>query len=141
MLNGAKCYGESKLYGKRRFPKVRNGITHAYAYVHPETSDILYVGMAWHPTIRQRSTDRDKRLFFDFLSNEFGITGVEVRVGEVWMDGRLTRQLLSDVESLLIKRLQPPGNIMCRSSRISRRGMRLECLNEWPHKHARFVDR
>ena len=112
-----------------------------YTYVHPETSDILYVGMAWHRTVRQRFTDRDKRSLFDFLWNEFGLTGVDVRVGEVWMDGRLTRQLLSDVESLLIKRLQPVGNIMCRSSRISRRGMRLECFNEWPHKRGRFVDR
>jgi len=112
-----------------------------YAYVHPDNGDILYVGMAWHRTLRQRFTDRDKQALFDFFSEEFGLGGVDVRLGEVWMDGRLTRQLLSDVESLLIKRLQPTGNIMCRASRISRRGMRLECLNEWPHQRARFVDR
>jgi hypothetical protein len=70
-----------------------------YAYVHPDTGDILYIGMAWHRTIRQRFTDGDKRPLFDFLSNEFGLNGVDVRVGEVWMHGRLTRQLLSDVES------------------------------------------
>jgi len=112
-----------------------------YAYVHPDTGAILYVGMAWYRTVRQRLTDRDKQALFDFFWNELGLSGVDVRVGEVWMDGRLTRQLLSDVESLLIKRLQPAGNIMCRSSRISRRGMRLECLNEWPHERTRFVDR
>jgi hypothetical protein len=112
-----------------------------YAYVHPDTGDILYVGMAWHRTVGQRFTDRDKQALFDFFSNELGLSGVDVRVGEVWMDGRLTRQLLSDVESLLIRRLQPAGNIMCRSSRISRGGMRLKCLNEWPHERTRFVDR
>ena len=113
----------------------------AVRLVHPDTGDILYVGMAWHRTVRQRFTDRDKQALFNFFSEEFGLADVDVRVGEVRMDGRLTRQLLSDVESLLIKRLQPAGNIMCRASRISRRGMRLECLNEWPHQRARFVDR
>ena len=111
-----------------------------YAYLDPNTDQILYLGMAWQRTVRQRFRDRDKNALRDFLTDELGLEGVKVLVGSVWMKGRLTRQLLSDVESLLIKRLQPAGNIMCRSSRISRRGMRLECFQEWPHERTRFVD-
>jgi hypothetical protein len=111
-----------------------------YAYLDPETDEILYVGMAWRRTVRQRFTDRDKRSLFNFLFNERGVRGVKVLVGSVWMDGRLTRQLLSNVESLLIKRLKPAGNVMCRTSRLSRPGMRLECFHEWPDERTRFVD-
>jgi hypothetical protein len=111
-----------------------------YAYVDPRTNQILYVGMAWHRTVKQRFRDRDKNALRDFIVDELGIDSVKVLVGSIWMEGRLTRQLLSDVESLLIKRLQPAGNIKCRATRILRPGMRLECLQEWPHRRARFVD-
>jgi hypothetical protein len=111
-----------------------------YAYLNPNTDQILYLGMAWQRTVLQRFRDRDKNGLRDFLAHEFRLDGVKVLVGNVWMEGRLTRQLLSDVESLLIKRLKPAGNIMCRSTRISRRGMRLECYHEWPHHRTRFVD-
>jgi hypothetical protein len=112
----------------------------SYAYLDPNKAQILYLGMAWRRTVRQRFRDRDKNALRDFLSDVLGIDGVKVLVGEVWMEGRLSRQLLSEVESLLIKRLKPPGNIMCRSNRISRQGMRLKCLHEWPHERTRFVD-
>jgi hypothetical protein len=112
-----------------------------YAYLNPLNDEILYVGIAWHRTVRQRFMDRDKNALRDFLLDELGLDEVKVIVGSVWMDGRLTRQLLSDVESLLIKRLQPAGNIMCRSGRISRPGMRLECFEQWPHQRFRFLDR
>ncbi len=111
-----------------------------YSYLDPHTDRILCVGMAWRRSVKQRFTDRDKRSVFDFFHDELGLDVVKVQVGEAWMEGRLTRQLLSDIESLLIKRLKPIGNIMCRVTRISRQGMRLECFHEWPHERTRFVD-
>lgn len=112
-----------------------------YAYLNPYNNEILYIGLAWCRTVRQRFRDRDKNSLRDFLIDDLALPGVQVLVGDVVMEGRLTRQLLSDVESLLIKRLKPIGNIMCRSSRISRPGMRLKCLHQWPHKRNSFIDR
>lgn len=111
-----------------------------YAYLNPHTDEIIYLGMAWHRTVRQRFRDRDKNALHDFFLNDLGIDGVGVIVGSIHMEGRLTRQLVSDIERLLIKRLRPAGNIMCRSTRISRPGMRLECSQEWPHQRSRFFD-
>lgn len=111
-----------------------------YAYLDPYTDQIIYLGMAWRRTVRQRFRDRDKNALRDFVLDELALDGVKVMVGSIWMEGRLTRQLLSDVESLLIKRLKPAGNNKCRSTRISRPGMRLECLEEWPHQRSRFID-
>jgi hypothetical protein len=53
---------------------------------------------------------------------------------------RRSSELLADVESLLIKRLQPLGNIQCTESRISRPGMRVRCSGEWLSKRAGFYD-
>ncbi len=48
--------------------------------------------------------------------------------GEVTIyDGYLTRQLLLDVESLLIMRMQTRSNMMGKKSRISRPGLCVEC--------------
>lgn len=112
-----------------------------YAYLNPDDDEILYIGLAWRRSVRQRFRDRDKNALRDFLWDDLGLADVKVLVGEVVLEGRLTRQLLSDVESLLIKRLKPVGNIMCRTFRISRPGMRLECSQQWPHKRNKFADR
>jgi hypothetical protein len=53
---------------------------------------------------------------------------------------RLTKQLLEDVESLLIYRLQPWGNIRSSISRISRPGMIVRCRGSWPHPRRSFED-
>ena len=78
-----------------------------YAYLNPHTAEIIYLGMAWHRTVRQRFQDGDKNALRDFFLNELGLEGVKIIVGSIWLEGRLTRQLLSDIESLLIKRLRP----------------------------------
>jgi len=107
----------------------------------PYNDEILYIGLAWRRTVRQRFRDRDKDALLDFFLHDLELSAVKVLCGEVIMAGRLTRQLLSDVESLLIKRLKPVGNIMCCTFRISRPGIRLECFHHWPHERITFVDR
>jgi hypothetical protein len=112
-----------------------------YAYLNPSDAKIVYIGLAFHRTIRQRFKEKDKKPLFDFLRDKHNIYSVDVLMGDLEMDGRLTRQLLSDVESLLIKRVQPIGNIACKNSRISRPGVKLQCYNQWPYERIRFIDR
>jgi len=38
-----------------------------YSYVNPHTDEIIYLGMAWHRTVRQRFRDRDKNALHDFF--------------------------------------------------------------------------
>ncbi len=59
---------------------------------------------------------------------------------ELEEDRRLSSQLLADVESLLVMRLQPPGNISSTRSRIYRPGMRVKCAGDWPHRRNAFHD-
>ena len=66
-----------------------------YAYLNPHTDEIIYLGMAWHRTVRQRFQDGDKNALRDFFINELGLKGVKVIVGSVWLEGRLTRQLIT----------------------------------------------
>ncbi len=113
-----------------------------YAYTDPESNRIIYIGKADGTTIRQRFTASDKYDLFRHFEEEFGITAVGVFAGLIALEEgcRLTRELLADIESLLIKRLQPPGNVQSKRSRIARPGLVVECLGKWPHRRTRFVD-
>jgi hypothetical protein len=89
--------------------------------------------MAWHRTVRQRLKDRYKKALRDFFLDELGREGLKVIVGIIRLEG-LTDPTLSDTDSLLIKD-RAGGNVMCRSTRISRSGIRLQCFQEWPTAH------
>lgn len=93
-----------------------------YCYLHPDTDEILYIGKADGPSVQQRYGAPDKDSFFDDLESAHGIRDVEVLVGVLGLEEghRLSRELLGDIESLLIMRLQPFGNIQSKQSRISR---------------------
>jgi hypothetical protein len=113
-----------------------------YSYLHPERDWLLYVGKVGGSTVRQRlSGDHKQRLFRDFRK-DYGIEGVRVLVGVLELEkGRYrTPELLADVESLLIIRLQPYGNISATKNRISRPGLRVHCVGDWPFKRASFRD-
>ena len=112
-----------------------------YAYLNPRTDEILYIGSAYHRTVGQRFDDRDKGALFDFLEGECRIKGVNIIIGGLSFDGRLTKQLLFDAESLLIACLNPIGNIMCQRTRISRKGLKLVCSGHWPLRVTRFIDK
>jgi hypothetical protein len=117
-----------------------------YAYLHPETDEILYIGKADGKTVRQRYTAANKKDLFDYFKDELGVEADDLNaiVGNVWMDEnrRLSRELLADIESLLISRIQPPGNIQKREARISRPGMVVTCTGQaWKHDRTKFVDR
>jgi hypothetical protein len=111
-----------------------------YAYTYRR--EILYIGKAdGSSTVRSRWDAPDKDDLFDYLARERGIDWPRVLVGRITYDGRLTRQVVADLESLLIAALQPRGNIACTRSRITRPGLSVRCTgSDWPSVYRHFVD-
>lgn len=113
-----------------------------YAYLAPQTREVLYIGKAWSVTVRARWNRSGKYAFWADLERERGIRKHYALFGEIELprSRRLTRALLSDIESLLIQRLQPWGNIQSRLSRIARPGFVVGCVGEWPGGDTVFRD-
>ena len=108
-----------------------------YAYV-TSRNEIVYIGLAWDATVDQRWIQ--KRNLWAYLRS-VGISECSALPGEVEViDGRLTRQLLGDVESLLIYAEQPSGNVQCTRTRITRPGMTVRCLGDWPGSSSIYYD-
>lgn len=117
-----------------------------YAYLGPEDDDLVYLGQAGpRSSPVDRWNARDKEALFAAIEADYGLDPEDLTVlfGGVFPPGgrRISRELLTDVESLLIQELQPWGNIQCRSSRTRRPGLRVACLGEWPFEDDHFVDR
>ena len=112
-----------------------------YAYLNPNGREILYIGKAWGTTVRGRWSWSGKKDFWKDLEKERGIVSHVPLIGLVCLpEGRrLTSQMLSDVESLLIKRESPWGNIQSTRTRISRPGMVVRCSGNWPGRRT-YVD-
>lgn len=113
-----------------------------YAYLHPERDCLLYIGKADVQTVRERLHGDHKDDLFDFFWDRYGIEEVRVLQGDLVLDDgrRRSSELLADVESLLIIRLQPPGNVANTRTRIYRPGLRVRCTGDWPFKRAGFHD-
>jgi len=112
-----------------------------YAYLDPYTSEILYLGIAWDCTVRQRWNRSAKFDLWDWIESQ-GVTAHALIVGQFVLrpENRLSRKLAFDVESLLIRKLRPPGNIQCVRSRLARPGLRVMCDGYWPHRKSQFND-
>ncbi len=98
-----------------------------YAYLHPARDWLLYIGKADFSSLRNRLYgDHKSELFRDIL-REYGVEEFRVFHGGLELEAgqRRSSALLADVESLLIMRLRPFGNIQSRKSRIERPGMRV----------------
>lgn len=112
-----------------------------YAYVCSNEREILYLGKADRCTVRERWSGADKRSWRDWATRQ-EIERIHLHAGRIdWGEGaRYSPEKLADVESLLIKRLRPRGNIMPLNNRICRPGVRVFCDGNRPHKRATFVD-
>ena len=113
-----------------------------YAILTPDGKEILYIGKAWGTSVRNRWSWSGKKEFWEDLRNQRGITHHTPLVGEVHLPRtcRLTRELLYDMESLLINQEKPWGNIQSRKTRIRRPGMEVKCVGEWPGKRSKYKD-
>jgi hypothetical protein len=113
-----------------------------YAYLHASRNWLLYVGKADYATVWQRYRARDKDALFNDIRRRYGTDDVRVLHGNLRFPdgGRRTSQLLSDVESLFIKRLDTFGNIQSQKTRISRPGMRVQFDGFWPFRRRSFRD-
>jgi len=113
-----------------------------YAYLHPERDWLLYVGKSDRQTVRQRLHGDHKAALFGFFWHRYGVDQVRVLQSDLVLEEgrRRSPELLGDVETLLIIRLQPPGNIANTRSRPYRPGLRVTCTGDWPFKRAGFHD-
>ncbi len=113
-----------------------------YAYLHPDRDWLLYIGKADYQTVRQRLHGDHKADLFDFFARQYGIEQVRVLHGDLVLEEgrRRSSDLLGLVESLLIMRLQPPGNIAYTASRPYRPGLTVKCTGDWPFKRSGFHD-
>jgi hypothetical protein len=113
-----------------------------YAFVIPTKRKIVYIGKAERASVAERLRCPKKDGMWERVS-PFGIEKCEVLLGELALpqNRRLTEELLSDVESLLIWEEQPIGNVQNMSSRpTTRAGMRVACVGRWPGKARNYVD-
>lgn len=103
---------------------------------------MLYIGKAWGTTIYDRFNAPDKQKFFRYIEQELDLTATRLIAGEIWLDDgtRLTKQLLLDIESLLIHRIKPFGNITAIRSRTQRPGLRVFCTGSWPLARRGYLD-
>ena len=107
-----------------------------YAYFLKRPFELIYVGKAWGTTVRSRLTASDKSSFWRAYNRTYGERIPDVMVGEVLLESgsRFTKELLADIESLIIQREKPWGNIQSTRTRISRPGMRVMCTGAWRWK-------
>ncbi len=113
-----------------------------YAYQHPTQRTILYIGKTDGTTVRSRLYGRHKKDFFRWMKARYGTTRMRVLQGEVYLEPgkRLSRELLTDIESLLINLVRPLGNIAATRTRIARPGLSVRCTRDWPYQTTLYVD-
>ena len=111
-----------------------------YAYLPPRRPEVLYIGKADGCSVRQRWIEKDS--FWHDVECDCRLRSHRVVVADISIsdDCRLTRELLADVESLLICAVQPWGNIQCRSTRIQRADLIVRCRGSWPISERTFRD-
>lgn len=129
-----------------------SGVLYAYldpsTALDPGTAEMLYIGKAVGCTVLQRLEAPDKNGFFADLKRkqrkDAGVVSVMVgmiKPADGSMPIRVTRELIADIESLLINKIKPWGNIQfLRQRNISRLGMRVKCAGDWPLEQNMYVD-
>ncbi len=112
-----------------------------YAYLHPNHEELLYIGLAYGRTVRERWAYTAKSHTWDCIE-ERGTDRRVCLVGQFALERgrRRTRQLVCDVESLLIKRIQPCCNRASRKTRIESPGLRVRCFGGWRGWRAEYRD-
>ena len=113
-----------------------------YAYTDNLGEEIVYIGKADTCSVKERLSGEHKSEVFKYLETnlKFEQYGISVGIFNLPKGKRLSSELISDVESLLIYTLEPKANIQSINSRISRPGMEVVCYGDWPYEDNHFVD-
>ena len=114
-----------------------------YANIDCENNEIVYIGKADFLSVKKRINGKDKTSLYNFL-RENGTNKIKTIIGDIVLEEgkKLSQELLSDIESLLIKRINPIGNIQSQKTRISRPGMHIFCKGAaWPDAKSAFFDK
>jgi hypothetical protein len=111
-----------------------------YAYLSPVKEEILYIGKCDRTSVRGRWCYSAKPEVWDCINRR--CKSHSLIVAEIEVDHRLTRELLADIESLLIYRIKPCCNWQNTVSRgkYKRLNMRVECRGQWPLSKRVFWD-
>ena len=115
-----------------------------YGILHPWRDEVLYLGKADGTRVRIRwnADDKHERVWRR-IEDERRIFKHSFIIGEFRLSEgrRLTRQLVSDIESLLIYEINPWANTSNTGSRsYGRYDMTVFCQGDWPLKRKRFRD-
>jgi hypothetical protein len=114
-----------------------------YAYLAPARPLVYYFGKSYGTTVRKRHGYDAKSDVWDCINKQTMKHRAIVAEFELPKGRNLTKELVDDIECLLIYRLQPPCNVQCKSSRgkYRRPGMRVICLGRaWPLSERTFED-
>lgn len=114
-----------------------------YAYLAPARPAIHYLGKCYGTTVRGRHGYDAKSKVWDCINEQTESHRLIVANFELPDGMNLSKELVADIECLLIYRLQPSCNVQCKSSRGAhfRRGMRIVCLGKaWPFREREFRD-
>lgn len=112
-----------------------------YAYLHPATQELLYIGKADFCSPRERWNGHKRDGLFASFQDDFGLEECDTILGEfVEVAGvsRLSVELLEDVETLLLWHIRPPGNVQFPDP--MRSGLRVTCEGKWPLEEKVFED-
>lgn len=114
-----------------------------YAILHPRRQEILYLGKADGSTVRSRWAANDKHeRVWRRIEDDLGLSSHGFIVGEFRLAPgcRLTRELVSDIEALLIHQIKPWANTSNVASRggYSRPGISVRCGGHWPLRKKTF---
>lgn len=110
-----------------------------YAYCSPDGSEIYYIGKCDGTTVRGRWRYSAKHEVWDCITTHS--PRHRLIVAEFETEQRMTRELVADIESLLIYHVDPPCNVQNTSSRGRySRHMRIQCLGVWPLQQKIFKD-
>jgi hypothetical protein len=114
-----------------------------YAYLAPARPVIYYVGKCYGTTVRERYAYDAKSAVWDCVDKQTK-NNRPIVAEFVLPDGmNISKELVTDIECLLIYRLQPSCNVQCKSSRgkYRRSGMRVVCFGkDWPLSEREFRD-
>lgn len=108
-----------------------------FAYVTPDCEEIVYIGKANRELAKSYSNGSKSRSpLFRELAERRGIRQVELLSGTVRLPPgtKMTRELLADIEAMLIYEFQPWGNVHERDSlkEYYRPDLRVRCTWDWP---------